>query len=217
MSNQKTIADADQTELEVLFNFSAPIDAGMMDDKHASAFDAIDLTETDNTDWTARDAELDSLSSNLSTEINYRSQLLGAAYPFIINGSNIRIKSTEINLFYIFCLILSNSNLRAKKGETAHNQRMARLFEKITLRLIEKSLGEYANSHHFGFPREDGLGIVEAMKQLQNKLDLKHEMAVSVLDYNLRDLSRQKDLGIDQIIWVKRPDNRKHSHLFLAE
>ncbi|EPJ8187703.1 hypothetical protein LGP27_003819, partial [Acinetobacter baumannii] len=36
-----------------------------------------------------------------------------------------------------------------------------------------------------------------------------------VLDYNLRDLSRQKDLGIDQIIWVKRPDNRKHSHLFL--
>ena len=194
MSNQKIIEDADQTELEALFNSSAPIDAGIADDKHASALDSIDLIGIESSDWATKDAELDNISSDLSTEINYRAQLLGSSYPFIINGS---------------------FKLKAKKGETAHNQFMARLFEKITLKLIQKSLGHYAFSHHFGFPREDGLGIVDAMKQLKPILKLDYEMNVQLLDYNVRDLTKQKDLGIDQIIWVKRPDLRNHSHLFL--
>lgn len=215
MSSQKIIEDADQTELEVLFNSSAPIDAGITDDKHASALDSIDLIDVDSADWSAKDAELDNLSSDLSTEINYRLQLLGESYPFIINGSNVKIKNKHINILYIFCLILSHSKLKAKKGETAHNQKMARIFERVTLKLIQKSLGTYAHGHHFGFPREDGLGIVDAMNQLQEKLNLKNEMTVNLLDFNKHDLTHQKDLGIDQIIWVKRPDSRRHSHLFL--
>ncbi|WP_213062685.1 none [Acinetobacter populi] len=215
MSNQKIIEDADQTELEALFNSSSPIDAGITDDKQASALDTLDLIALDSSDWAAKDAELDNLSSNLSTEINYRFQLLQHAYPFDINGSNIKLRFENTNLFYIFCLIISKSKLKAKKGETAHNQKMARLFEKITLKIIQKSLGEFAYSHHFGFPREDGLGIIDAMNQLQSQLDLKNEMNVSLLPYNIQDLNKQKDLGIDQIIWIKRPDSRKHSHLFL--
>ncbi|MCL6243402.1 hypothetical protein M5F04_02270 [Acinetobacter sp. ANC 7200] len=215
MSNQKIIEDADQTELEALFNSSAPIDAGIADDKHASALDSIDLIGIESSDWATKDAELDNISSDLSTEINYRAQLLGSSYPFIINGSSVKLRDSNTNLFYIFCLIISRSKLKAKKGETAHNQFMARLFEKITLKLIQKSLGHYAFSHHFGFPREDGLGIVDAMKQLKPILKLDYEMNVQLLDYNVRDLTKQKDLGIDQIIWVKRPDLRNHSHLFL--
>ena len=53
------------------------------------------------------------------------------------------------------------------------------------------------------------------MKQLKPILKLDYEMNVQLLDYNVRDLTKQKDLGIDQIIWVKRPDLRNHSHLFL--
>lgn len=215
MSNQKVIEDADQTELEALFNSSAPIDAGIADDKHASALDSLDLIGTDSADWATKDAELDNLSSDLSTEINYRSSLLNENYPFIINGSNVKVRFEKTNLFYIFCLIISRSKLKAKKGETAYNQRMARLFERITMKLIQKSLGEHAYSHHFGFPREDGIGIVDAMNQLRPQLDLEYEMNVNLLDYNVQDLGYQKDLGVDQIIWVKRPDLRKHSHLFL--
>ncbi len=215
MSNQKIIEDADQTELEALLNFSAPIDAGITDDKHASALDSLDLIGIDSADWATKDAELDNLSSDLSTEINYRSNLLNEDYPFIINGSNVKLRLENTNLFYIFCLVISRSKLKAKKGETAHNQKMARLFERITLRLIQKSLGEYAYSHHFGFPRDDGIGVIEAMNQLNPQLDLEYEFKVNVLDYNTKDLALQKDLGVDQIIWVKRPDLRKHSHLFL--
>ncbi|ENX06301.1 hypothetical protein [Acinetobacter courvalinii] len=214
MSNQKIIEDADQTELEALFNSSAPIDAGIVDDKHASALNSSDLIGTDS-DWTIKDAELDNIGSDLSTEINYRSQLLNDNYPFILNGANIKLRFKQTNLFYIFCLIISQSKLKAKKGETAFNQRMARLFEKVTLKLIQKSLGEYAFSHHFGFPREDNLGIVEAMEGLQSTLELDDEMTVSLLEYNKQNLRKQKDLGIDQIVWVKRPDHRRHSHLFL--
>lgn len=53
------------------------------------------------------------------------------------------------------------------------------------------------------------------MQDLKSKLKLTHEMNVNLLEYNVDNLAYQKDLGIDQIIWIKRPDNRSHSHLFL--
>lgn len=214
MSNSRAIVDADQTELEALFNTSAPIDAGVADDKHASALDSIDL-DGDGLDWTARDTELDTLSSDLSTEINNRSNLLGDAYPFILDESSVKTKFQSVNVFYIFCLILSNSKLRANAGEEAFNQKMARLFERVTLKIIKRYLGDFSYSHHFGFPRDDGSNIIDAMKNLKSILELSHEMSPSILDHSQEGLSSQKDLGIDQIIWIKRPDNRTHSHLFL--
>jgi hypothetical protein len=215
MANSRAIVDADQTELEALFNTSAPIDAGIADDKHASAFDSIDLIDGNSLDWTSRDTEIDTLSSDLSTEINNRFNLLSDAYPFMLNGSSVKIKFDSINIFYIFCLILSNSKLRANAGEEAINQRMARLFERVTLQIIKRSLGDFSYSHHFGFPRDDNSNIIEAMENLKSLLGLSHEMSPSILENSQDGLSYQKDLGVDQIIWIKRPDNRKHSHLFL--
>jgi len=215
MLNPKTIEDADQTELEALFNAYAPVDAGIVDDKHASALDSIDLIDDTASSWTIRDAELDSMSSNLSTEINNRLKLLNDAYPFTLEGSSLKLKLDSKNIFYIFCLILSNSKLKAKKGEEAHNQKMARLFERVTLKIIRNTLGEFSNSYHFGFPRDDNSNIKIAMQALKSQLKLTHEMNVNLLEYNVDDLTYQKDLGIDQIIWIKRPDNRSHSHLFL--
>jgi len=215
MLNPKTIEDADQTELEAVFNSYAPVDAGIVDDKHASALDSIDLIDDIASSWTVRDAELDSMSSDVSTEINNRLNLLNDAYPFTLESSSLKIKIDSKNIFYIFCLILSNSKLKARKGEEAHNQKMARFFERITLKIIKNSLGEFSNSYHFGFPRDDNSNIETAMKALKSQLKLTHEMNVNLLEYNVDDLKFQKDLGIDQIIWIKRPDNRSHSHLFL--
>lgn len=141
MLNPKTIEDADQTELEALFNSYAPVDAGIVDDKHASALDSIDLIDNIASSWTVRDAELDSMSSDVSTEINNRLNSLNDAYPFTLESSSLKLKLDSKNMFYIFCLILSNSKLKAKKGEEAHNQKMARLFERITLKIIKNSLG----------------------------------------------------------------------------
>ncbi|MCU4500007.1 none [Acinetobacter radioresistens] len=215
MLNPKTIEDADQTELEAVFNSYAPVDAGIVDDKHASALDSIDLIDDIASSWTVRDAELDSMSSDVSTEINNRLNLLNDAYPFTLESSSLKIKIDSKNIFYIFCLILSNSKLKARKGEEAHNQKMARFFERITLKIIKNSLGEFSNFYHFGFPRDDNSNIETAMQALKSQLKLTHEMNVNLLEYNVDDLKYQKDLGIDQIIWIKRPDNRSHSHLFL--
>lgn len=215
MTNQKTLEDADQTELEALFNSSAPIDAGIIDDEHASALDSLDLIEDFSTNWTVKDTEIDSMSSDLSTEINKRVNLLNDAYPFHLDNSSVKVKVNSINIFYIFCLILSNSKLKAEKGKEAHNQKMARLFERASLKIIKKSLGEFSNSYHFGFPRDDNSNIKIAMESLKSNLNLTHEMNFNALEYNLESLLSQKDLGIDQIIWIKRPDNRAHSHLFL--
>lgn len=214
MSNQKTINNADQTELEALFNSSAPLDAGIIDDKQASALDAIDLSGLDDT-WVIRDAELDDLGSDLSTEISKREDLLNGAYPFSIYKSGLKLKKKSVNLFYIFCLILSHSPLKAPRGAEAVNQHMARLFERVTLKIIQTSLGKFSKAYHFGFPRDDGTGIIEAMEKIKSALNLSHEWDVNLIDYVKEKASRQKDLGIDQIIYVKRPDKRNHSHLFL--
>ncbi|MEQ1292372.1 hypothetical protein ABLT44_15165 [Acinetobacter johnsonii] len=212
MSNQKVVIDADQTELEALLNSSAPLDAGVMDDRHASALDSIDTEELSN--WAARDAELDDLGSDVSTEIIYRAKLLDDAYPFKVEDGSLKIKESSINLFYIFCLVLSQSKLKAQKGEAAYNQMMARFFERSTLGIIRCSLGSLSNGHHFGFPRDNGSNIKQAINSLPKDLNISKEWKYNPLDYVENEVSNQKDLGIDQIIWIKRPDNRTFSHLF---
>lgn len=212
MSNQKIVIDADQTELEALLNSSAPLDAGIMDDRHASALDTIDTDES--SDWASRDAELDNLGSDVSTEITYRSTLLDDAYPFIVEDGSLKLKNSSINLFYIFCLVLSHSKLKAQKGQPAHNQMMARLFERATLNIIRSSLGDLSHAHHFGFPRDNGSNIENAILSLPDDLNISKEWKYNPLEYVANDISKQKDLGVDQIIWIKRPDKRTFSHLF---
>lgn len=212
MSTIKVIKDADQTEIEALLNASAPLDAGISDDRQASALDSIDTDEGG--DWSARDAELDDISSDVATELNYRFKLLGDAYPFILEGASLKLKESSVNLFYLFCLILSNCKLRAERGTTANNQLLARLFERVTLNIIKNSLGSLSKGHHFGFPRDDNSGILDALNDIQHTLGVHDEWQLSPLPYRQQELSKQKDLGVDQIIWIKRPDGRSFSHLF---
>lgn len=212
MSNKKTMIDADQTEIEALLNSFAPLDAGISDDRQASALDSIDTL--DSSSWIARDAELDNLGSEVTTEINYRSILLDDAYPFIIENNCLKLKELSINYFYIFCLILSNSPLKANKGEPAYNQLMTRLFERTTLNIICNSLGNLCKGHHFGFPRDNNTGIIDAINNLQQDLSISKEWKFSPFEYVNAEVSKQKDLGIDQIIWIKRPDKRTFSHLY---
>ncbi|MEC6741639.1 hypothetical protein VXS12_16775 [Acinetobacter baumannii] len=209
------IINADQSELEALFNTVAPLDAGLNDNKQASALDTIDLVGSINNGWSERDYEIDNIGSELTTELSSRYQLLGSGYPFLIEGSGLKLNIDRPNLFYIFCLIISHSKIKAHAGEKANNLKMARLFEKVTLKIIQKSLGTFSNSLHFGFPRDDRSNIFKAMENLKNQLDLSGEFKPNPIDYVEEDLMKQKDLGIDQIIWIKRPDQRKYGHLFL--
>lgn len=216
MSEENDIRNADQTEIEALFNTSAPMDAGLVDERQASAFDSIDFIPLDgNADWFNRDSELDEVSSELTTEISTRSVLLQNAYPFEIEHAGLKVKLNEPNIFYLFCLILSNSSLKAQRGTEAVNQRMARIFERVSLKLIAAMLGSYSHPYHFGFPRDDQTGIEEAMLLLPEKLDVIEEWKCNPMAYNMEDLNSQKDLGIDQIIAIKCPSNRKFGSLYI--
>jgi hypothetical protein len=202
---QRIIKNADQTEFSAILAESVLVDAGFYDDKVSGALDDFkpeeDMSVTEN--WHALDIEYESASGAIYEEIERRSNLLGDAYPFKINGNQISYVESK-SYFYEFCLAICS----ADNITTGTNKYFPRVFERISAVLIKSYLGHDSDCVHVGSPRDSDVGkkFVDAMKKV-------HELTNELRWNSIEDFGTEPqttgDEGVDFIAWKNLPDKRK--------
>ena len=203
----ENLKNADQTELMAVLDGIAPLDTGIQDELQASAYE----NETsENSGWVAEDASIDSITSDVTTELYRRKQLLGDSYPFAFKDGGLEYLPNK-NIFYVFCMLIVL--LDSKKP--IHNQRLLRSFERISMKLIKIHFGDSFEAHHFGFPRDDKSGFVRAVEALRKRVPVDDELILqNTFIQNIAPSHDQMDLGIDQFVWCKSPIDRKFGNIF---
>ena len=131
-------------------------------------------------------------------ELEDRVTAAKTAYPFILEGSVLRVKENWEDLpFYVFCLCLSYFGAEQKRGSKAFPRRW---FEHISRDALSQYLG--GESLRFGSPRlkkEIPVGFKDAMNYVCKRL----KEGEGYKDGGLPD---RKDDAVDIIAWRHFPD-----------
>src|SRR5689334_17078672 len=105
--DDRTAKDADQAEFMAVRYGNCNLESGTFDDRVADALDDYDIPDPVGvTDWAANDIKFDSAVSDIALEIQRRSDLLGANYPFTVDGNQITYRQSR-TLVYELCLAIS--------------------------------------------------------------------------------------------------------------
>lgn len=168
-----------------------------------SAFDiASDAYES----YEDEDMARDDLLSRASAEIVIRSDVLGKAYPFIMDKEGETLSLSPLlnlgQLAYLLCLRLSLKETSLIVGGPAVEDNERRLFQMCSTLCIAGHLGGPAIS--FGFPRPDHTGFLEKLQKIYPRImpeGLPKEEPPAISD------NREKDEGIDIIAFLKQVDN----------
>lgn len=200
---QKLSQDADEVEVEALRLGSATIDSGIADERIASALDDFQ-SDSGEFEWMERDVANDNAVSGISAELIKRSEVLGDAYPFVIEGNQIYPKPGYELLTYKFCLLTSY----AKDITTGPYTKLPRTFELVAKEYNQAHFGPFAKSFHTGWPRKP-----EEPKKFQDLAEKLHEETREWFWHPQIGLSGEdsyyiKDGGIDYITWLEMPDER---------
>mgnify|MGYP001491005087 CR=1 FL=1 len=202
--------NADQAELAALRMEMAPISAGIIDERLASADDDYPGDpELRRENW-ERDKGLEEAESAAATEIERRSKLLGEAYPFRRSGSRLTYAPAPVAPYlYEFLLALS----LAESYSAGRRKVLPRAFEALSCLIAEAYLGEDADSYRMGWPRPRGTAttLKSAVGELRQKAG-SHlgEWKWGPKDGNPEDTSPQfaKEQGLDVVAWKKNVDGR---------
>ncbi|MCP4006447.1 MAG: hypothetical protein GY725_19895 [bacterium] len=151
--------------------------------------------EAERDDWIARVGEV----------IDERAAILGACYPFSIDGNNITYRGSR-TFTYEFCLAacyVPNISLRRYKP-------IQKAFERLAGLALGLLLGKNSSSLRTGYPPDEGLGSFD---QIISRLDqlMPDEWAI---DPNTR-IENPQDGGVDSVVWLK-PDSRSGSLIFVG-
>ena len=107
--HQRVARDADQAEFNALLKKATVVDAGVYDGRVAGAMDDFDPGDSTVTvEWHRRDLEYDTATGLVSEEIERRTRILADAYPFAINGGQLKYLGS-VNRVYEFCLATCNA------------------------------------------------------------------------------------------------------------
>lgn len=133
-----------------------------------------------------------------------RSEYLGDAYPFTLEGTSIKVKRSSERLVYTFLLL--SSNLGGDQGST--NNAYASTFEDVSASAIRLYLGGDANDaqvYQLGHPRRHGQpsGFLDAVTELASKLGEGGTGRHRSNDAHL------KDGKLDIVAWIPHTDRRE--------
>lgn len=204
--DQRSAENADQAEFAALKFSVAPVAEGIRDEEIADALD--DFGESDGAQkerWAIRDSKLDDAAGATADEIARRSTLLGAAYPFGLDGNRITYKPSK-TLVYEFCLAVSNSPSIVSKPYDA----LPPSFERLCRDLICSYWGPDSTAYRSGWPPEPDRDA--NFKSVADKLaPTTGEWCWNPRPGLPEDPRHQdlKDLGIDFVVWRGRIDKRK--------
>ncbi|MCX6738083.1 MAG: hypothetical protein NTY11_01525 [Candidatus Parcubacteria bacterium] len=189
----------------------------LLDADHSSSTE--DLTSLLKIEYSDKDDKIESLCTDVSSELLSRMRKIDDAYPFSFNGKLLKIKNTRSfkNQFtYLFCLFISYIGLDkgTKELKVWSSKDISNLFEKISTIVACNFLSckeVNAQSLQFGAPRmewkkeaQSFKKALEILKSLINEGNVKSNPTSS----------RRKDAGLDVIAWRQFPDGRT-SKLFL--
>lgn len=189
----------------------------LLDVDHSSSTE--DLTSLLKIEYSDKDSQIESLRTDVSSELLSRMRKIGDAYPFIFNGKLLKIKnirSFKKQFTYLFCLFISYIGLDkgSKELKIWDSKEITCLFEKISTLVAHNFLSCKeidAQSLQFGAPRTEWQKemqpfkkAIEVLKNLINEGNVKCNLTSS----------KRKDAGLDVIAWRQFPDGRS-SKLFL--
>lgn len=201
---QRIIKDADQTEAAAMRRGSVLVDAGLYDDRVSGAMD--DFVVEDQTikqRWHSEDIQYETASGEVFAEIERRINLLGASYPFKLDGNQLSYQQSQSH-YYEFCLAISTAPT-ITSGEYV---RLPRVFERTCSLLTKLYLGDDSGSIHVGSPRDEDTGtkFIAAMEKVA---DLTGEWVWGpIADFGDKPQTTG-DEGLDFIAWKNTPDGRK--------
>jgi hypothetical protein len=199
---------ADQAERAALISDTAPLSAGLIDERLAQNDD--DYRGDPNlklAEW-ERDKAYEEAFNAVATEISRRAALLGDAYPFKVSGSHLEYKASDTGLYeYLLCLSLVDSYSKGKKAIAT------RAFEAVACAIAESYLGEDAASYRMGWPPAHGSPVKfkDRVDELRTKSgNFAGEWVWGPKELNPQDPSHTfiKEQGLDIIAWKNSVDAR---------
>jgi len=204
--DQRAITSADQVEMAAIRNGTAVADVGGYDERLSGELDDLEVGASDTDEfWSKQDVSLDDEVGGITTELTRRANLMGAYYPFKINGGTLTY-NPSVTGFYEYCLAICQTPSLTKKPFTA----LPRSFERVVASLIQIHLGDSWKSLHTGHPRDASVGTT-FYKAMQT---------VSTVTSNNREWRWDPDPrwplkpgiggdgGLDFVVWRPASDSR---------
>lgn len=216
--DDRIATNADQAEFSAIRYAASNIEAGIFDDRVAGALDDYEVVDPRLADpperwsWARDDAALDNAAGDIGLEVRRRSDTLGTAYPFEIQGNGLLYRPSR-TLVYEFCLAVSQAPSLIE-GEFA---RLPVAFERLVRDLLICFLGPGAQGLRTGWPPDAHEPRPPRFKQVIARLeDLTGEWIWSPEHGKPGDPDPQdvKDEGLDFVVWKEIPDHRP-GRLFL--
>lgn len=200
---QKIADDADQVELDAMRDGFSVLDGGIEDERIADAMDDFSPLGSDEEFWIQRDLSTDDAVEGIGAEIQRRVNLLGDAYPFVLEDNSLRYMGKK-SLTYQFCLVTSVTTDFRSDPLTL----LPRAFEQLSRFHTQSHFGRFAHSLHVGWPRQD-----EMPKNYQDLMAVVANQTGEWWwnpDSGLSDEDAQsvKDAGVDYLVWVASPDQQ---------
>ena len=160
--DQRTCTDTDSAEFAAILRGDAVPDTGVFDDRIAGVMDDFDPLDASVIQrWHSQDLELELAVGRIHEEIERRKKILGAAYPFDWNGSELRYRASTTHV-YEFCLATSC----APTVTTGQFVQLPRAFERMTAELVRVFLGHKGEALHTGWPRDKSARFKSTMVSL---------------------------------------------------
>jgi hypothetical protein len=204
----KISENADQTEWDAFLHGQAHISSGVIDDTIAETGD--DMVEPGARDDRLQGGEViqEALQGSVAELILERKELLGAAYPFEIDGNSIIYQPATPPVYECLLGICLADSLSA-----APYDQLPQLFEELSILAGRSFLGSNTNGYRSGWPRPQG----EALRLRAIIAHIKEITGNHCGEWYWRPgeelpddpTSRNvKDGGLDVVIWRSWQDGR---------
>ena len=206
---QRSTHDADQAEFLALRDGTAVLDAGVYDERVAGAMDDFETNDVVvEAIWHGEDLKYDSAVGKIHEEIERRQSLLGAKYPFSLNGGTLSHQPRENGIYEFFLAICNSPTLTS-----GQHVGLPRAFERLSARLVASHFGADTQFIHTGAPRDEEVGkpFVEAMQTVAERTG---EWTWGP-DEGLPNEPTNGDSGCDFVVWPAPPDGRKIGQLYI--
>lgn len=207
LKQQKSAADADQSEIAAVRLGTTIIGAGAYDDRVASSLDDHSANGAESQAWAQDDLTADSAVGAIQDELARRRSLLGDAYPFSVSSGTLTYTASASLIYEFFLAAATSTDLTS--GQHA---RLPRVFERIVTQLLAVWLGD-ARGIHTGFPRDKDVG--STFKAAMETVCASFIEPCFLPQNHLPDHPIPGDHGVDCIICKPSPDGRPIGQLFL--
>ena len=207
LSDQRAITSADQAEIAAIRNGQAVLDAGVSDEGISGELDDLEVGNLPGQmQWNLQDLRSDELVGQVRDEIKRRIDLIGEAYPFLLQGGQIKYVPSVIG-FYEYCLGISCTKNSISSLPYAE---LPRSFERDVALIVKKHLGPDWKNLHTGTPRDDGQPTrLDAMLPNVGLVSSNgREWRWDPEPEHPRVNSSNGDSGLDYVLWRPSADSR---------